>query len=182
MIATGSRDGASRLHRRIVASFSCRPDPQEEQKSRALAFPLVIDLPGWKAMERAVDQITITDDVTGNLTLRAVPAHVEVDLAVVLPPLFQAAGLGDGLKIGAAVNGRIPLELVEDGQTMIGWAQLFPCPTAKAMVIALAVDAAGADALHAKLESARCLGEGEPAQTWPDAPPAQDPAAAPPPP
>jgi len=54
MIATGGTSGIETLHRRILESFACHPDPEQEKTSGSLAFPLVLDLPGWKVLTRGL--------------------------------------------------------------------------------------------------------------------------------
>ena len=131
LVATGAASLTMTLQTRIVASFQCKADPDKEATAR-VAFPLVIDLPGWYEAEREIDQFQITDGLTGNLTMRTVRHDNKIELAKVIEPMFRAAGVD--VQIGVEWNGRIPLTMTAEGETMVGWAQLVPCPTGKAMV------------------------------------------------
>jgi len=175
MIATGGPDDTWSLHERIIATFACAPDPARESTAQ-LRFPLVLDLPGWYAAEREVDQMQITDGKTGSLSVRAAPPNLKVDLGMLIEPMFKAAGVE--ARITKRAGDRVWLTMSDGSDSMNGWARLVPCPDASALVIALAVDQAALDDLYNRVSNARCLRKGEKAQEWPDAPPAAAPVPA----
>lgn len=167
VVAAVVHGNALRLQRRMVASFVCRADPARDATAR-VAIPLWLDLPGWYAVEREVDQIEISDGAA-HLTLRTVIGSANVPLEKLLAAALSFAGAN--VTIGQREGDRIPLTFHEDGEEAHGWAQLFPCPRGTALVFGIATDRPGADALHERVtNAARCLREREPAQEWPDAP------------
>ena len=168
-----------KLHQRIIASFTCTPDPAQE-KAATIQFPLVLDLPGWYSDYQDPDQIGITDGESGHLTLRTMPIAMNVELEKVIKPMFEAAG-AQHVEVGTPRDGRIPMKLTFDGETAPGWAKLIKCPTVDALVLALANDDATADLLYERVSKARCIAKGEPPQQWPPAPPAAPPAVPEPP-
>ena len=168
LVATGGGSSTLELQKRVIASFQCKPDPKQEATA-AVEIPLVLDLPGWYMAVREIDQIQITDGVTGNLTMRTFPRDFKVDLADVLGPIFKAAGID--VKVGEKVGERVPLTLSEGSDSIDGWATLKPCPTGTAMVLGLADTPEQLDQLYERVRTARCLRPGEPAQQWPDPPP-----------
>ncbi|NVB85762.1 MAG: hypothetical protein HOV81_45780 [Kofleriaceae bacterium] len=179
LVATGGEKEALGVHERIVASFACTPDPEREKTASVFSFPMNLDLPGWYATSRDPEAFELTDGVTATMTLRTLPAGMHVQLENVLEPIFRAAGLTQGLEVGAKLpDGRVPFKLTIEGETTRGWAALFPCPTATGLVVAIAADD-GADGLHDKLAAARCRRDGEPVQTWPDPPAGADDTAVP---
>jgi hypothetical protein len=171
VIATGGQRGSLALHARIVASFSCRPDPERDAKEAVFSFTIELDLPGWYASDRDPEAFEITDGKTATLTLRTMPSGMKVDLEHVLQPMFEAAGVTEGLEVGQKLpDGRVPFKLSADGETSVGWAAMFPCANASGLVIAVAWDHETDDALYDKLAAAKCMRPGAPPQTWPDPP------------
>jgi hypothetical protein len=180
LVATGGESETSELHPRIVASFACTPDPEREKAASEFVFPMNLDLPGWYATSRDPEAFELTDGKTATMTLRVLPAGMHIELENVLEPIFRAAGLTQGLEVGAKLaDGRVPFKLTIEGETARGWAAMFPCAKATGLVVAFSNDDAGADALHDKLAAAKCRRDGEPVQTWPDPPPGADDTAVP---
>lgn len=166
-VVTGGPDDSLGLHKRIVASFTCKPDPAKEGTAQ-FRFPLLLELPDWYVAERDIDQIAITNGVTGHMTLRALPAGTKTDLAMLIEPMFKAAGVE--AKITNRVGDRISVHLTDGADSMDGWATLIQCPDATAMVLAIGIDQSSLDELYNRVTSARCLRPGEPMQEWPAAP------------
>jgi hypothetical protein len=171
MIATGGSSGIETLHQRILASFVCHPDPAQEKTSGSLPIPLVLDLPGWKVLTRDGPQLQLTDD-KAVLILQAVSRDIDMDLIKMIAPMFKAQGMD--FEAGANDHGRVPLKLSQGSDVSLGFAQMIKCPTASAMVIALAEDQPTVDEVQAKIAAAHCLKPGEKPQEWPDAPKAPD--------
>jgi hypothetical protein len=173
IIATGGRHSVKSLHERIIGSFVCKPDPSQESTAR-IAFPLVIDLPGWYLSENEPDQIQITDGASA-LTLRTQDPNLKVDLEMIIEPMFKAAGV-EG-KVTSRQGARVNIEMSAEGEHMNGWTRLKSCPTGTAFVLALSADDHALDTMYEKVDAARCLAPGEKPQQWPAAP-----TGAPPPP
>jgi hypothetical protein len=176
MVATGSAEDTMVLHKRIIASFACEPVAALESTAE-LRFPLELDLPGWYVSEREIDQLVITDDTTGSLTLRSADKNLKVDLGIIIEPMFKAAGLE--ARITGRDGERISFTMQDGSDSIDGWARLVRCPDATAIVIGVAVNLAALDDLDKRVKSGRCLRPGEPAQKWPDPPEAPAPPAAP---
>lgn len=166
VIATGGSDPAMGLHGRVIASFVCKPDPTQDAAAK-MTFPLVIDLPGWYVSENEPDQIQITDGQNA-LVLRAQDRDLNVDIGVIVEPMFKAAGV-DG-KITSRQGDRVNLTMSEGQESMDGWVRLVKCPTASAFVMALGTSQDNLDFLYDRVTKARCLRDGESAQQWPSPP------------
>ena len=175
LIATGGASDTLGLQKRVLASFVCRADPAQDANV-GLTMPLVFDLPGWYAEVREPDQIQVTDGLTGTLTMRPVSgASANVPLDKLLAVSFEAAGVD--VKIGATDGDRVRLTMTDAGDTVHGWGRIFACPRTSALVLGIALDEAGADALYQRVKTARCLRDGEPPQQWPDPPAGATPPA-----
>jgi hypothetical protein len=154
---------------RVVATFSCHPDPAQESTA-AVRFPLVLELPaGWYVGSREVDQIMITDGLESGLLLRASPARMPVDLDVLVEPMFKVMGVQG--KITKREPNRVWITMNDGSDSIDGWFRLVTCPDATAMVMAVAADPATLNDLDARVTRARCLRPGEKSQEWPDPPP-----------
>jgi len=165
MIATGGTSGIETLHRRILESFACHPDPEQEKTSGSLAFPLVLDLPGWKVLTRDGSQLQLTDG-KAVLILQAVSRNIKLDLVKMIAPMFKAQGMA--VEAGAIDHGRVPLKLSQGSEVSFGFAQLIECPTATAMVLAIAEDQPAVDAMQTRIAAGRCMAPGDKPQNWPD--------------
>jgi hypothetical protein len=166
IIATSGRNRASSLHERVIASFACKPDPAQEATAK-MTFPLVLDLPGWYVMENEPDQMQITDGESA-LTLRAQEPNLKVDIAMIVEPMFKAAGVD--AKITSRQGDRITITMSDGTDHMDGWVRLVPCPTASAFILALGGDAAKLDEVYKRVTTGRCLRPDEKPQEWPSAP------------
>ncbi len=167
-IATGGGgDGVDKLHRRIVASFHCHPDASKEASAAALAFPLVLDVPGWHTIATEPDQTQITDGSSSLLLQQAVP-DLDRDVVSFIATLAKAKGID--MTVGAATHGRAPMTLKNGGDSVTGFVQLVPCPTATAVVIAMVPDAKATPAIEAIIDNGRCLKPDEAPQTFAPAP------------
>jgi hypothetical protein len=165
MIATGGTSGIETLHRRILESFVCRPDPEQEKTSGSIAFPLVLDLPAWKVLTRDGSQLQLTDG-KAVLILQAVSRDIKLDLVKMIAPMFKALGMD--VEAGAIDHGRVPLKLSQGGEVSLGFAQLIQCPTATALVLAIAEDQPTVDAMQTQIAAGRCMAPGDKPQDWPD--------------
>jgi hypothetical protein len=166
MIATGGTSGIETLHRRILESFVCQPDPEQEKVSGSIAFPLVLDLPGWKILTRDGTQLQLTDG-KAVLILQAMSRDIDLDLIKMIAPMFKAQGME--AEVGAIDHGRVPLKLSQGSEVSLGFAQLIRCPTSTAMVLAIAEDQPTVDALATRVAAGHCMKPGDKPQDWPDA-------------
>lgn len=166
-IATGGPPGIETLHRRILESFACHPDPEQEKASGSLAFPLVLDLPGWQVETRDGSQRQLTDG-KAVLILQAMSRDNGVDLSdKVIAPMFKAQGIE--VETGAIDHDRVPLKLSHGSDISLGFAQLVRCPSATALVLAIAEDQPTIDALQTRVAAGHCMKAGDKPQDWPDA-------------
>jgi hypothetical protein len=166
MVATGGKHAAMSLHERVIQSFECKPVPGIEETAK-MTFPLVIDLPGWYLSADEPDQLQVTDGQNA-LTLRAQDRNLNVDVAIIVEPMFKAAGI-DG-KITSRQGERINITMSDGTDSMDGWVRLVKCPTATAFVLALGSSKDNLDFLYDRVNKARCLREGERPQQWPTPP------------
>lgn len=165
-VATGGSDPAPGLHERILASFVCKPDPAKEGTA-AMTVALVIDLPGWYMGVREADQIGITDG-ENMLLLRPQYSSAQVDLAMLVEPMFKAAGVQG--RVTSRAGDRVNIAMSDGTDEMNGWMRLVPCPTGSTLVLAIGVSSESLDLMYERVGSARCLRPGEAAQVWPDPP------------
>jgi hypothetical protein len=166
VITTIASHGSERLHRRVVSSLACTPDPAQEAAVRQVGSALVLDLPGWFATERTPERIQLSDG-QAMVSLQTVPSNIEVgDIEKVFGPLMKSQGIV--ATFAPPRDGRVTFSMKVDGTTAVGWVRLFHCPTRSEAVIAFAETAAVAQSVHARIGNARCRTPGEAAQAWPD--------------
>jgi hypothetical protein len=165
-VATGGNDPAPDLHRRVIASFACKPDPAKEGTA-AMTVPLVIELPDWYIGDREPDQLTLTDG-DNLLLLRPHYASAKVDLEMLVEPMFKAAGVQG--RVTSRAGDRVNIALSDGTEEMSGWMRLVECPTGSTLVLAIGAAQERLDMMYERVNSARCLRAGEAAQVWPDAP------------
>jgi hypothetical protein len=166
MMMTGGTDArVEQLHRRIVASFRCRPDPKGEA---ALGdIPLAFDAgPGWFRLSRDIEELQLTDRRT-ILTARPVtrPAPPGDMASVVTAPGMMMPGL----RVGERVADDWRVETASDDKPRRGWLTLRDC-AGTSQVLILTCLTTGDDDGRRWLARARCRRPGEPRQTWPDPP------------
>lgn len=168
LIATAADSGVMPLHRRIVASFECHPDPAQESTATSLAFPLALELPGWHLVARDEEVTQISSD-DASLVLRALPPALKTpDLASFIGPAFEQSGVHVAV-VERRGNDFIKVKLDDQGDSGMGWVALFRCPTAIALVLGLAHDDATVTALYDQVHAARCLQAGEKPTEFPEA-------------
>jgi hypothetical protein len=158
------RWGVERLHRRIAASFHCRPDPVKEQLVGDT--PVTFDVgEGWYHLKSWPSEIQLTDRKTIlGARLFSVPTISEETLqatAAAVPGFQVGERVGDDWKVNMRLGNR----------QSHGWLTLRACRDAGAslFITALAVDPRQT-VDRALLTRVRCRNPGEPAQTWPELP------------
>jgi hypothetical protein len=166
MLMTGSENPAvEQLHRRVLASLRCQPNPVEE---RAIDdVPVAFDLgPGWFLVAKDPEVLELTNRRTV-LTARPVTrASVEDDVIARL----KASGGMPGIRIGERIGDDWRIE-TKDEKPNPGWMTMRPCPgTSLALLLmSISVDALGDDGRQ-WLARARCRKPGEKPQAWPEMP------------
>ncbi|HEY7373367.1 MAG TPA: hypothetical protein VIF57_14495 [Polyangia bacterium] len=158
------RWGVERLHRRVAASFRCRPDPVKEQLVGDT--PVTFDVgEGWYRVKSPPGEVQLTDRKTilgarlfGVQTLNDETLQA---LATVIPGFEVGDRVDDDWKV------RMPLGKRQGH----GWLTLRRCRDAGAslFITALAFDA-GQTVDRALLTRVHCRNPGEAAQTWPELP------------
>jgi hypothetical protein len=152
--------GVERLHRRVAASFRCRPDAAKERTVGDI--PVVFDVKGeWSRLAITPGALQITD---GRFMLMAQHGDVRTIKGETLRALEAAR---PGWKIGDQVGDDWPIEISEDGAAMRGWMSLRPCPEGGQLFVMAFGEAQDRKQARALLGRARCRRPDEAPQTWP---------------
>jgi hypothetical protein len=174
LIATGAESAGEDLHHRVLMSFECKPDPALEPTLKEVQVELQLDLPGWYAVSRDDNQLELSDG-TATLLIQPMASLASDRLLEGIAPVLSEAF--HGAVTAELVGGnRVTLHGTVDGEPLVGWAKLMPCPRSKSLAIALAPDQPAADALERAFANATCLPAGAPPQQWPAPPPSPDPS------
>jgi hypothetical protein len=168
LVASSAPTDARAFQQRLIASLVCTPDPAAEQRLAVTSVPLALSLPGWYATDRSDNQLQLADGASF-LMLVPMPRTTSTKLAEAIAPLLEQAVKG-AIKVTAGDGGRVGLAGTIDGQAVVGWARLVACPTAKIIAIELSPDQPRAEAVEQAVAAAPCLGDDQPAPTWPDPP------------
>jgi hypothetical protein len=167
IITTIAEHGSERLHRNVVRSLTCTPDAAKEAALKTGGSALVLDLPGWKTVERTPTFMQLSDGTAIVMLLQGVPDNIgNAELGPVLVPLMKANGVD--MTAAPPRDGRIGLTMKAGSESAAGWARVFHCPKASEALLAFARDDAGVQALWTRVGNARCRNADEPAQSWPD--------------
>ena len=160
---TSSHWGVERLHRRVAASFRCRPDAAKEKTVGDV--PVLFDVEGdWFHLPSSPSQLQITD---GQFILMAQRADVRTLKSETLRVVEAAL---PGYKIGERVGDDWPVEIVEDGEELYGWMSLRPCREGDQFFVMAFGDAKDRKEAKALLPRVRCRRPDEAPQTWPALP------------
>jgi hypothetical protein len=163
-LITISGDAAvEQLHRRVAASFRCRPDAAKERTVGEV--PVVFEVGArWFHQPSEGHDFRITDGrfvlIARQIDGRILPAELRQFAEAALP----------GFKFHDRVGDDWPFELKEDGETTRGWMTVRVCPEGGQLLLMSLGDADGHKDARGLLARARCRRSDEPAQTWPDAP------------
>jgi membrane associated rhomboid family serine protease len=156
--------GAEALHRRVLASFRCRPDPQQESADPGL--PVVLELPGWYAIDRSGGggTVVLSDGRSTLLLRRTVVGTTPIE------QVLEASFAGKGGRVIAAPAG--PDAAVYSGTlsgaAVEGWGRYLRCPSTGVLLLFSAPDRASSEQARALAEPARCTAAGEAPTRWPD--------------
>lgn len=168
-LAVGGAPDVEALHRRILPTLACRPDPRLETDALG-AVPVILDLPGWTATDRTDGQVVLSDG-RSMLLLKSGVVSSKAGLGEVLAATFGAI-FRETRELAVTPTGPDSASLTGtiDGNHVEGWARQIRCPAGGIMLMAFAPDAGTADQVRALTSSARCAQPGEAPQRWPDAP------------
>jgi membrane associated rhomboid family serine protease len=166
MLATFSKFGIDDLHRRMLQTIACHPDPRLEETGIGVV-PVKVDLPGWSAIDRTGGQVTLSDG-RSILILRSAIVSPTAQLAEVVRAVFDA--LGAQLVVTATGPDAATLTGTLEGDHVDGWARSVRCPTGGIPLLLAAPDQDTAERIRALTASARCTAPGEAPSSWPDAP------------
>jgi hypothetical protein len=158
---SGRAAGLEELHRRMLASFECRPEPAGE--ARLTDIPVVMELPeGWRRVQSSDEEEVVTDG-SSTIIARAVGAQFQVEtFDKVLPAI-----LGGTLRVGARERDDWPVEGTLNGAYVTGWVAFRSCPESSLMLFAM--HPREAERPHQLLRKVRCRRPDEAPQTWPPA-------------
>jgi hypothetical protein len=155
--------GVERLHRRVAASFRCRPDAAKEQTVGD--FPVVFEVEGdWFRLPSSPGQLQITD---GQFFLMAQLTPVRALRSETLRVIEAAY---PGAKVGKPQGDDWPIEIVEDGEELQGWMSPRLCRDGSQLFVMAFGDAKDRKGAKALLPRVRCRRPDEAPQTWPDLP------------
>jgi len=155
VIASVDHDDVDKLHRDILATFACTPDPAKEHASGArvtLAEPS-----GWLRIGEDAKLLVLERD-NGNQMLLGLFYPTKPDQAVYdkLVSRYQGTvGEGDPRPVSAAA--------------IRGWLRTLECG-ADNYVVAMYIEAGSGAADRTTIDGVRCLRADEPEPTWPAAP------------
>jgi hypothetical protein len=178
ILVTAAGDGAGALHDRIVPTVACTPVPALEAEPVGLV-PIALELPGWFAVDRRVDQLALSDG-SATLVIRGrVPPNRALRAA--LPALLERAGLHAALVPAAGSAGSAgsadPDDAAEVAFTgslsdrpITGWARRLRCGPQAVILVGFGADPATVDRVAHQASLARCLRDDEAPAAWPDAP------------
>lgn len=152
-----SRAGLAQ-HTRIVQSFECDPDPALDAATDA--FPLAIDLPGYRIGQQLVGRYFLEGDFGPVLVARRT-----YDAVAGRPEASIASELVKEVDIDAEYGARGHLTALT--RTTHGIVRVVPCGRVASVILANGVDEAGRAELERRVRAAHCLAAGEAAPTWP---------------
>jgi len=161
------RDGVAALHRRIAASFRCRPDPMLEKSVGEI--PVVFGVgAGWSRRRTRTRQVHLTDG-QNNLSADAIAGadHNGDELV----RRIRSSGAAPLARFGERAGDHWPVTIDTQGEHREGWLQLRPCPDRQLTLVLMWLTPKHDD-LDSGLQTlrrARCQGLDEPAETWPTA-------------
>jgi len=167
LIATLSAHDGRTLHHRVLTSLICTPDPALEKNLGTVNLELRLDLPGWRTLSHDDGQLVLTDGHSAML-LHPMPVTTSDELVTVLGPILNIAFSGT-VTAGPQEGDRVPLQGTLDGEAVVGWAKLVPCPNSKTMVMDLSKTKAVAETVATIVGRATCAPIGAAPQVWPDA-------------
>jgi hypothetical protein len=155
VIASIDHANVDELHRSVLASFVCTPDPAQEK--RAGAFVALADPSGWMRIGKRDDVLLLVRD-GGKQTFMSLFYAAPPDQATLehLVSGYQAT-LGDG----------DPRTVSAPGAR--GWMRTLRC-AADQYVVALYIEAGSGAAERSTIDGVRCLRADEPQVAWPAAP------------
>jgi hypothetical protein len=164
LYSSGRGGSLERLHRRVVATMRCRPDPAKEA---ALGdMPVVMGVPpGWSRLKTGKDQLMISDGHFRMFAQASSGKLDDADHARLLPILF-----GTQLKIGERVGKEWPLSGAIQGAPVTGWVTTRYCALLDQSLTVLATcqgDQRQAELARQLVRGVRCRRPDERPEEWP---------------
>src|SRR6185312_12223628 len=167
IIATISEREGPAFHHAILTSVICKPDPAREKALATVGLELQLDLPGWSAVSHSDGQLMLSDGKS-ILMMQPMAVGTSDQLLDAVRPMLDVA-FDHKIQAGAQEGDRVPLHGELEGDAVVGWAKLIPCPRSKTLAMELSPDQPAADAVAAQVAHATCLPPGAPPQVWPEA-------------
>jgi hypothetical protein len=168
VIATMSEKDVRTFHHAILTSVICTPDPVQEKALGSVGLEVHLDLPGWSAVSHSDGQLMLSDGKS-ILMLQPMAAATSDQLLEAVRPMLDVA-FEHKIQAGAQEGDIVPLHGELDGDPVVGWAKLVPCPRSKTLAMELSATQTAADVVAAQVAGATCLPPGAPPQLWPNAP------------
>jgi hypothetical protein len=171
VITVSDLSGVDGLHRRMVATLRCRPDPAREALLDDI--PVVFDVEGsWTREPSTPDMLLLRqadedgDRLLGALSVGGAPArHLERVLLIGI-----LGRIGSDLSIGYATEDRWSVHGRLGGSEVEGWARLQICPERGQTLALVWISWSSHDSKNGirALHRARCRFPDEPRQRWPE--------------
>lgn len=154
------------LHRRILPTLVCRPEPANEAKLTALRWTIALPA-GWSRGEAPPGRVRLTD---GEREINVRGGFDPSEHASVREMLGALLSQGDiKITVGNWEGGRMSMQGTISGEPVFGWAWLVDCPGDGLLLLAVAQDAAGAAELSELVTTkGRCLQADEEPPPWPE--------------
>lgn len=163
---SGDHRTMGELHRRILPTIVCRPDPALE--AQAQQMPWTIALPkGWGSVEpKLKGQVELINGAQVLLLRRSARVIDRDSLRKTLQSTFTASGMQ--VTVGEGTGEFMPLLGSLEGESTVGWVWPIACELGSVVLIALTTEPASADELAALARTkGRCLARGETPPPWP---------------
>ena len=166
MIVAASTELGEAMHRKILGSIDCHPDPKLETQTTEM--PVWIDLPGYQIEEKGPGNMTLIGDGARVVMRHQPSASITPEMAQKLGEQFLKIAGFENATMGAPKGNLLTFVHHIDGNDEPGFFRFISCPTSNVLLLAMAADRATADELEKRGAAARCLKPGEKAPTWPD--------------
>jgi hypothetical protein len=163
LMTTGRAAGLEALHRRMLASFECRPDGRE---AGVTDIPVVMELheswpDGWRRVGSSSEQLVVTDG-TSAILARTLTGDVRPEMI----DKVLSALLGGMVHVGAREGTDWPIDGTMGGKSVLGWVALRSCPEYESSLLVLATHPSQGELAHSWLSKVRCRRKDEAPQTW----------------
>jgi hypothetical protein len=159
--------GVDRVHRRIVTSIRCHPDPAGEAGLGDV--PVVLSLPpGYRRAPAATGELQFASD-RKVVEARLWAGHASPEAGA--HAIEESGVLGPGLHLGRREGKQFSVESEDPENQQFGWVRALDCPAWGGSVWLIGLSRISRDdarEVQEILRQARCRAEGEPAPRWPE--------------